>query len=104
MPIAPVTDLGIDAQTGAPVTATGFEGASKLSGTQEKIVRLCDTPRRLSEIMDEVGVASRGYFKKRHLDPLLQGGVLRMVHPGQSKHARQAYVLTEAGIALKARI
>ena len=49
-------------------------------------------------------MASRGNFKKRHLDPLLQGGVLRMVHPGQSKHAHQAYVLTEAGIALKAPI
>ena len=49
-------------------------------------------------------MASRGYFKKRHLDSLLQGGVLRMIYPEQSSHPHQAYVLTEAGIVLKARI
>ncbi len=75
----------------------------KLSATQEKIVRLCDTPRRLAEIMDEVGVTSRGFFKKHHLDPLLQGGVLRMVHPDQPNHPHQAYVLTDVGVAIKLR-
>ena len=103
VPPLPVTDLRIDAKTGAPRVVARLEASTKLSATQEKIVRLCDTPRRLAEIMDEVGVASRGYFKKRHLDPLLQGGVLRMVYPDQSNHPHQAYVLTEAGIALKAR-
>ena len=99
----PAADLRIDAKTGEGGTVTRLEAATKLSTTQEKIVRFCDTPRRLAEIMDKVGVASRGYFKKRHLDPLLQGGVLRMVYPDQSNHPHQAYVLTEAGIALKAR-
>ena len=97
-----VADLRIDARTGAPGVVARLGAATKLSATQEKIVRFCDTPRRLAEIMDVVGVASRGYFKKRHLDPLLQAGVLRMVYPDQSNHPHQAYVLTEAGIALKA--
>ena len=74
-----------------------------LSTTQEQILRLCDTPRRLTEIMDALTIANRGYFKKRHLDPLLAGGVLRMTHPEQPKHPRQTYVLTEAGVALKSR-
>ena len=33
--------------------------------------------------MHELKLANRGYFKKRHLDPLLAGGVLRMTHPNQ---------------------
>ena len=70
---------------------------------QKKIIEFCDTPRRLTEIMDALKVANRGYFKKRHLDPLLAGGVVRMTHPDQPKHPDQAYVLTAVGVALKTR-
>ena len=76
---------------------------TEISAVQEKIIGLCDTPRRLAEIMDALKVANRGYFKKRHLNPLLAGGVLRMTHPDQPKHPNQAYVLTEVGVALKSR-
>ncbi len=94
------------AQAGASTSNSPFsqsELAASLSTTQEKILRFCDTPRRLTEIMHELKLANRGYFKKRHLDPLLAGGVLRMSHPDQPKHPRQTYVLSEAGIALKSR-
>ena len=33
----------------------------------------------------------------------LSGGVLRMIHPDRPNDPDQAYVLTEAGAALKAR-
>ena len=74
-----------------------------ISSAQEEIIRLCDTPRRLVELMDALKVTNRGYFKKRHLDPLLAGGVVRMTHPDQPRHPDQAYVLTNTGVALKAR-
>lgn len=70
---------------------------------QDRIIRLCDTPRRLGTIMAAAGMKNRGYFKKRHLNPLLQAGVLRMTHPDQPNHPHQAYVLTSAGAAIKAR-
>ena len=70
---------------------------------QRKIIEICDIPRSLTAIMNALGVAGRGYFKKRHLDPLLRGGVLRMTHPDQPKHPKQTYVLTDAGAKLKAR-
>ena len=54
-------------------------------------------------IMAAVGVSGRWYFRKRHLDPLIRSGVLRMTHPDQPSHPDQAYVLTEAGLRLKAR-
>lgn len=87
--------------TDSPTAHAGLSGG--LSATQEKILRFCDTPRRLAEIMRELELANRGYFKKRHLDPMLVGGVLRMTHPNQPKHPLQAYVLTDAGVALKRR-
>ena len=78
------------------------EPLTELSSNQRKIIEFCDIPRSLLAIMAAVGVSGRWYFRKRHLDPLLRGGVLRMTHPDQPSHPDQAYVLTEAGLALKA--
>ena len=77
------------------------EPLTELSANQRKIIEICDIPRSLTAIMNALGVAGRGYFKRRHLDPLLRGGVLRMTHPDQPKHPNQAYVLTDAGAKLK---
>ena len=74
---------------------------TELSANQRKIIEFCDIPRSLTAIMNALGVAGRGYFKRRHLDPLLRGGVLRMTHPDQPRHPNQAYVLTDAGAKLK---
>ena len=82
---------------------TQAESLTKLSTNQRRIIEICDIPRSLTAIMNALGVAGRGYFKRRHLDPLLRGGVLRMTHPDQPKHPKQAYVLTNAGAKLKAR-
>ena len=79
------------------------EPLTKLSATHRKIMGFCDTPRRLTEIMDALGAANRGYFKKHHLDPLLANGMLRMTRPDQPNHPEQAYVLTEVGAALMGR-
>lgn len=89
------------APTDLPSAQVGL--SSSLSVTQEKILRFCDTPRRLTEIMHELKLANRGYLKKHHVDPLLTAGVLRMTHPTRPKHPFQAYVLTDAGVALKSR-
>ena len=74
----------------------------ELSTNQRKIIEMCDVPRSLGAIMTEVGVSGQWYFRKRHLVPLLRSGVLRMTHPDRPSHPNQAYVLTEAGLALKA--
>ena len=56
----------------------------------------------MAEIMGKLGLTHRTFFRRNHLEPLLAGRVLRMTHPGQPNHPHQAYVLTEAGLALKA--
>ena len=93
-------------QAGRPqgnlVTAQA-EPLTELSETHRKIVALCDAPRRLTEIMAALGVTGRNHFRKRHLDPLVRAGVLRMTHPDRPRHPDQAYVLTGAGAALKGR-
>ncbi len=112
----PTPDLDTD-QAGAPTPGLGSDQVgpdvpnlssaqdaplTELSATQRKIMALCDVPRSLADIVGELGVRHRGYFRRTHLNPLLRGGVLRMTHPDQPKHPDQAYVLTEAGTALKA--
>ncbi len=67
-----------------------------------KILMFCDVPRSMADIMSELGLAHRTFFRRNHLEPLLAGGVLRMIHPDRPNHPDQAYVLTEAGAALKA--
>ena len=66
-------------------------------------VHLCVMfPDPQEDVVGESGVRHRGYFRRTHLNPLLRGGVIRMIHPDQPNHPGQAYVLTEAGAALKA--
>lgn len=86
----------------ANLSTAQVEPLTELSATHRKIVEFCEMPRSLTEVKKALGVTSRRHLKKRHLDPLLRGGVLRMTHPHQPNHPRQAYVLTEAGVQLKA--
>ncbi|MDD9981742.1 MAG: AAA family ATPase [Gammaproteobacteria bacterium] len=79
----------------APVSA-------ELGDVGWKIVTFCKVPRSMTEIMGELGLTHRTFFRRNHLEPLLASGVLRMTHPNQPKHPDQAYVLTEAGARLKA--
>ena len=79
------------------------EPLTELSETHWTIVERCDVPRRLTEIMDALGVANRGHFKKYYLDPLIRAGIVTMTKPGKPRASDQRYVVTHAGTALKAR-
>ena len=76
--------------------------AAALSDTQWRVVASCDVPRLLAEIMDDLGVTNRGHFKKRHLDPLIRAGFIALTNPAQPRAPSQRYILTEAGVELKA--
>ena len=77
--------------------------STKLSAIQWKIVALCEVPRSMAELMGELGMSHRAFFRRTHMESLLRGGVIRLIHPDQPNHPGQAYVLTEAGATLKAR-
>ena len=73
-----------------------------LTARQRAIVVACDVPRSLTELMERAGVTHRSHFRRQHLKPLLEAGVLRMTNPENPRAPNQKYVLTAAGVALKA--
>ena len=75
----------------------------QLTDTQWQVVRHADVPRSLAELMTYTGYSQRPYFKARHIQPLLAGGILRMTVPDKPRSPKQRYVLTKAGVKLRAR-
>jgi ATP-dependent DNA helicase RecG len=73
----------------------------ELSDVQWVIVQHADAPRSLAELMTAAGYTQRPHFKATHLEPLLDGGILRMTVPDKPTSSKQRYVLTKAGLKLK---
>lgn len=93
--------------TAPDIAAAGTKGAQRiflkaLSDTQWKIILFCEAPQSIAAIMDHLGVTHRSFFRRKHLDPLIKGGVIQMKHPDNPNHPDQAYFLSEAGVKLKA--
>jgi hypothetical protein len=76
---------------------------TNLNDVQWKIVMKCDVPMKMLELLDHVGVKHRNFFKKTHLQPLLDGGIIQMTNPDKPRASNQKYVLTEVGVQLKIR-
>jgi ATP-dependent DNA helicase RecG len=74
-----------------------------LSAIQWSIVMLCEAPRGMIELMEELGVTYRTFFRRKHLRLLLDGGVIQMTNPDNPQASNQKYVLTVAGVVLKTR-
>lgn len=86
----------------AETPAGRHEPLTELSATHRRIVERCEVPRRLAELMNALGATNRGHFKKRHLDPLIRAGIVTMTNPENPRAPGQRYVLTAAGLALRA--
>ena len=74
----------------------------RLTARQRVILGACDVPRSLTELMERAGVSHRTHFRNKHLNPLLEGRLIRKTNPENPRASNQKYVLTEAGAALKA--
>ena len=61
------------------------------------LLDLCAAPKSLLELMESVGVKHRTFFRRRHLKPLLDAGLVRMTNPDRPRAANQRYILTAAG-------
>ena len=94
---------GADPRTerGSQVQVSG-EPLPTLSAVQRCIIAYCDVPRLLAEIMDELGASSRTYFKRKHLNPLIGTGLVAMTNPTHPRARGQRYMLTDAGLQLRA--
>ena len=83
--------------------SAGAEGiAEELDEHRRLILDLCETPRSLLELMEHVGMTHRTFFRRRHLQPLVEAGLVRMTNPARPQAANQRYVLTDAGRGFRA--
>jgi ATP-dependent DNA helicase RecG len=73
---------------------------SGLTETQIRILELCAAPRGIADILENIKVTNRTFFRRTHLNPLIEGGILQLQYPDNPRHPRQAYLLTEAGLRL----
>ena len=76
---------------------------SDLTAAQGRIVDARETPRSLAELLELEGATHRTIFRRTHLQPLLDAGIVRMTNPENPRAANQRYVLTEAGAAIRDR-
>ena len=69
----------------------------------EKVARLflmLDTPKRLKEVREALGLSDATYFKKNYIDPLIATGYLALTIPDKPTSSQQRYCLTEKGYLL----
>jgi len=84
--------------------AVGDQAVRRLTARQRAIVAACNVPRSLAELMERAGVSHRSHFRRKHLKPLLEAGLVRMTNPGNPRAPNQKYVLTDAGGGLRGRL
>ena len=94
-----VTDHVVDT---APPDQVSDQVSRRLTERQHRIINACDVPRSLTDLMKRAGVTHRTFFRRNHLQPLVDAGIVRMTNPDNRNAANQRYVLTEAGVELKA--
>jgi ATP-dependent DNA helicase RecG len=87
-------------QPGPPSGNLVTQRLTNLTDQQRRILQLSEVPRTQADIMSVVGMSHRSFFRRKHLDPLIQAGLIRMTHPDEPNHPNQAYVVTEAGLGL----
>ena len=83
----------------AAIDASGLLG--QLDQTQLHLLQVCDVPRSVTELADEIGLP-RSRLRERCIEPLVQRGILRATKPDKPRSRDQRYVLTRDGVALKA--
>ena len=62
-----------------------------LTKVQKDIVNFCSVPRSSQEIMDRLGFSNQSANRKRHIQPLVDLGVLEMTNPGTPNDRNQKY-------------
>ena len=90
-------DMGSDHGDQVRAGLDSDHAALRLNARQRAIVEACDVPRRLAELMKRAGVSHRSHFRRKHLKPLLESGLVRMTNPDNPRAPNQKYVLTDAG-------
>ena len=62
-----------------------------LTSTQKDILNFCSVPRTAKEILERLGLTNQTYNRKKHIQPLLDLGVLEMINPENPNASNQKY-------------
>ena len=92
--VTPATDQVPD------VASETVQPKLELSEHHRTVIRLCEIPRSTGDLMAELEMNHKTFFRNTVLEPLLVGGLIQQTYPEQPNHPKQAYVLTEAGLRL----
>ena len=68
------------------------EGHDAAHDKIENLIIFCEKPKTRQEIMNHLGLSSRGQFLERYLKPLLESGRLKMTIPDKPQSKNQKYV------------
>ena len=86
-------------QPGRPDAHLVTAALTNLTDDRRRIMTLCEVPRTQAELMREIGLSHRTFFRRKRLAPLLRAGLIRLTRPDEPNHPDQAYVVTETGLA-----
>ena len=79
----------------SPVATAKVGPASVQDGAQDgtdKLLDFCSVPRAREEMQQFFGIASREYFRKKVLNPLLDSGKLKRTLPDKPNSKNQKYI------------
>ena len=62
-----------------------------LTSTQKDILNFCSVPRTAKEILERLGLTNQTYNRKKHIQPLVDMGVLEMTNPENPNASNQKY-------------
>lgn len=95
-----VPDAGDNLVTDQVPTKPVVAFITELTDQQMRTLLLCEAPRKLTEIMVELGLSHRAFFRNKHLVPLIKANLIAMSYPEEPNHPEQAYTITDSGLAL----
>lgn len=59
---------------------------------KQRLQEFCAVPRTRQEMQDFLGIASRGYFSRRFIVPMVNEGKLKLTIPDKPKSRNQKYI------------
>jgi len=95
-----VPDMADNLVTDQAPAKTVVDFISDLSDQQMKTLLFCEAPRKLTEIMEELGLSHKAFYRNKHLIPLIKANLIAMSYPDEPNHPEQAYTITDSGLAL----
>jgi ATP-dependent DNA helicase RecG len=85
------------------ITGQVTEQVSEQVDEQVTILKFCSTPKQKQQVLAHLGLRSVYLNFKRHIQPLVEQGLLEMTIPEQPRSSKQRYWTTDLGHKVLAR-